>query len=187
MYHAAKLACVLACSIVATGCSTMAPSYSASLSNVEQLKADSEFTAKVGAFTADPGQAHDDGISLRGTEMKSPVNGSYASYLAEALKQELSVARKLAPDAEIEVSGILLKNDVDVGSFSTGHGDIQARFIIKRGGVVRYDATKSQHSEWDSSFVGAVAIPKGMQAYPSLVQGLLGQLYADPAFVAAVK
>ena len=74
-----------------------------------------------------------------------------------------------------------------LGSFSTGHGDIEARFIVKRGGTVRYDGTKSNHSEWDSSFLGAVAIPKGQQAYPTLVQGLLSNLYSDPAFVAALK
>jgi hypothetical protein len=85
------------------------------------------------------------------------------------------------------VSGALQKNDINAAGFGTATGDIAARFVVKRGGEVRYDQVKSIHDEWDSSFAGAVAIPRAQQRYPVMVQKLLAALYADPDFVQALK
>jgi hypothetical protein len=119
--------------------------------------------------------------------LSSPYDGSYAHYLAEALKQELSLAGKLAPDAQVAVTGALQKNDINAAGFSTASGDIEARFIVMRGGEVRYDQVKSIHDEWDSHFMGSVAIPRAQARYPVMVQKLLSALYADPAFLRALK
>ena len=54
-------------------------------------------------------------------------------------------------------------------------------------GVVVYDKTHNVVHEWESSFIGALAIPAAMQGYAAAVQKLTGQLFADPAFVQATR
>ena len=170
-----------------SGCSMVAPRYTPSLENVQKLKDSGAQVTNVGAFESTTTKENPKAISIRGSSLNSPYDGSYGNYLADALKQELSLANKLAPDAEIQVTGALQKNDINAGSFSTASGDIAARFVVTRGGAVRYDQVKSIHDEWESSFVGAVAIPRAQQRYPVMVQKLLAALYADPTFLQALK
>jgi hypothetical protein len=184
--RALVLTVVVGSAAMASGCSLMAPRYTASLDNVQKLKDGAIAPTKVGAFRSDPGKDNPATISLRGSSLASPYNNSYGDYLAEALKQELSLAGKLSTDAQIEVTGALQKNDISV-PIGTGYGDITARFIVTRGGTVRYDQVKSIHDEWESSFVGAIAIPRAQEQYPILVQKLLAAVYADPAFIQALK
>lgn len=187
MKCALVIASAILLAVFESGCSMVAPQYSASMENVQTLKNAGEVSGRVGTFTSVSGPGNPDTISLRASSMVSPYSGSYANYLAEAIKQELSMAGKLAAGTDIEVSGVLLKNDMNIGSFSTGYGDIEARFVVKRGDRVSYDQVKTAHTEWESAFVGAVAIPRGQQEYPRLVQTLLSQLYADVAFLQALK
>ena len=170
-----------------SGCAMLAPRYNASLENVQKLKDSGMQPAKVGKFTSTPDKGNANPISIRGNSLNSPYEGSYASYLAQALQQELSLAGKLAPDAQTEISGTLQKNDINVPPTGSASGDLAARFVITRGGQTRYDQVKSIHDEWDSSFVGAIAIPRAQERYPTLVQKLLAGLFADPAFLEAVK
>ncbi|HSW15552.1 MAG TPA: hypothetical protein VLI06_22070 [Solimonas sp.] len=168
------------------GCALSAPQYSPSLPNVQKLRDAGEYKARVGLFTADQ-PAADAPLSLRGAKMHSPYQDSYASYVAEALKQDLSLAGRLAPDAEIEVSGLLNKNELDASGFSRGFGGMEARFVLRKGGKIQYESVKSATTEWESSFAGAIAVPRAQLEYANLVQQLLAQLYADPAFIAALK
>lgn len=173
--------------VLASGCSLVAPPYSASLTNVQLLKDAGAFSAKVGGFSASKDPANANPISIRGSSLDSPYGNSYALYLAEAIKQELSLAGKLSPGAEVEISGVLLKNDIDASGFSKGTGMMEARFVVKKSGQVRYDQVKLVNSEWESSFAGAIAIPKAQQEYPTMVQKLLASLYADAAFIKALQ
>lgn len=169
-----------------SGCALQAPRYTASLENIQKLKDTNTQTVKVGAFTATPGKDNANPISLRGSSLASPYSGSYAEYLAAAIKEDLSLAGKLAPGAQIEVSGALQKNDIDVG-VGTGTGYLEARLVVTRSGAVRYDQVKSIHDEWESSFFAAVAIPRAQERYPVMMQKLLAALYEDPAFLDALK
>lgn len=187
MYRFTSILVALGVAALSTGCTLMAPNYTASLDNVNTLKSAGAYTAKVGEFSSSKDSGNANPISLRGSPMASPYQDSYASYVAEAIKQELSLAQKLASDANVEISGTVLKNDIDATGFTVGIAEIQARFIVKRRGEVRYDQVKSVRHEFPSSFVGAVAIPRAVQEYPNTVQKLLASLYADKAFVAALK
>lgn len=178
---------VLMTVVLAAGCSMTAPQYSASLSNVQTLKDSGSNTAKVGHFDSSGDSGNANPISLRGSSLDSPYEKSYAKYLEEALTQELSLAGKLAPDARVEISGVLQKNDISIPAVGDGYGDLQARFIVKKGSATTYDKVKSIHDTWESSFVGAVAIPRAQEQYPKLVQKLLAELYADPEFLNAIK
>ncbi|MBP6902708.1 MAG: hypothetical protein KBC73_21630 [Burkholderiaceae bacterium] len=169
-----------------SGCAMTAPNYSPSIDNLEILKRSAAPMA-LGAFTLQSGLAGGTSIGLRGNSMNSSVGGDYAAYLAEALRQELALAGKLDPKSRIVISGLLLKNDIAAAGMATNSGEIEARFSVSRDGQPRYAKAHRVEMSWESSFAGAVAIPKAMQQYPLMVQKLIGQLLADPEFIAALK
>jgi hypothetical protein len=187
MIRNAALLVILCLTTLTSGCALVAPRYSSSLENVQKLKDSGMQPAKVGNFTSTPDKGNANPISIRGSSLNSPYDGSYAKYLGQALEQELSLAGKLSPDAQMEFSGALQKNDMSVPPVGSASGDLAARFVITRGGQTRYDQVKSIHDEWDSSFVGAIAIPRAQERYPIMVQKLLSELFTDPAFLQAVK
>jgi hypothetical protein len=177
---------VIASAVLDGGCALVAPRYTASLENVQVIKDAGIQAVKVGAFDSTPGKDNANPISLRGSSLASPYDGSYSNYLAEAIRQELSLTGKLSPDAQIAVSGTLQKNDINI-PVSSGTGDLEARFVVTRSGVIRYAQVKSMHDEWDSSFIGGIAIPRAQARYPVMMQRLLAALFADPAFMEALK
>lgn len=113
--------------------------------------------------------------------------GSFTSYLAEALKQELDDARLLNPTSPTEISAVLLRNSLNAAGISTGVAEIEAQFTVRNGGKIKYEKTKVARHTWDSSFAGAIAVPKAQQNYPVVVQKLLGLLFSDPEFISALR
>lgn len=169
-------------------CSLAAPKYNASMENVEKLRDAGLGKAKVGKFTADPAaKANVNRLTIRGGSYESPYDKSFVAYLEEAVRQELDDARLLDAGANTEVSGVLLRNELDGSGISIGTADIEARFTVKRDGTVRYEKVQSAHHEWESSFIGAKAIPAAAQNYPTVVQKLLAALFGDSDFLAALK
>ncbi|RJF95853.1 hypothetical protein [Noviherbaspirillum saxi] len=178
---------LFAVSIFSAGCSMMAPQYTASLDNVQNLRDAGAYAAKVGVFESNADKDNANPISLRGSSLASPYQNSYGNYVAEAIKQELSLAEKLSPNSGVEISGAVLKNDINIPAAGMGTASIEARFIVKTGGVLRYEQIKSVRHEFPSAFAGAVAIPRAAQEYPIAVQKLLGLLYSDRAFINSIK
>lgn len=176
----------LASALMFSGCALQSPPYQPSIPNVEILKKEAGPVA-IGAFTVQAGATGATSITLRASPMNSSVGSSYAAYLADALEKELKLAGKLDPKSKVVVSGVLLKNDISAGGFVTNSGEIEARISVTNDGQPRYSETKRAELSWDSSFVGAVAIPKAQQQYPLIVEKLIGMLLADPAFLAALK
>jgi hypothetical protein len=170
---------------VLEGCTTVAPQYQPSFDNVQKLKESGNSVASVGVVTA--GSDKVNSLTIRGGSFQSPYDGSYAQYVQEALQQELYDAERFSKDAEVQVSGVLVSNEIDAAGFSIGTADIEAKFVVRKVDDVRYEKVHKAHHEWPSSFVGAIAIPKAVQEYMVVVQKLLGSLYADPAFHEALK
>ena len=171
--------------LVLSGCSVVAPPYPPSLDNVQALKNSGAAPTRVGTFNASgTGLKHP--IPLRANSLESPYGGTWSAYLSEAVTRELTMAGKMSSDADVVISGTLLRNEIDP-AIVTASGDVSARFVVKKGNTVRYDQIKSVHREWDSSFAAAVAIPKAVTEYGYTVQALLATLYSDPAFLDALK
>ncbi len=187
MYRFTVLSAVVLFSLIGTGCSLVAPHYSPSINNVQKLKDSGDLSADVGKFESREDPSNNNPISLRGSSLASPYENSYAMYLQEAIKQELSLAGKLKEGTDIQITGVLRSNDIDTSGISEATGDIEARFVVKKGDSVRYDEVKTVHLQWESSFAGAVAIPRAQQKYPVLVQALLTKLYEDQKFIDALK
>jgi len=179
------IAC-LALSAVLTACASInAAPYTPSVDNLQILKSAGEIKTRVRTFDSAGTDDNPYPVHLRAARMKSPVGDSFGAYLSNALEQEFAISGAISSEAKVEVSGALLKNDIDA-AISKGTGEISARFVVRRGSGVVYDSIKTASETWDSSFAAIVAIPAATAAYPHIVQKLLANLYADPAFIQAI-
>lgn len=178
----------IAVSAFLVGCAGPAPNYAPSIDNVETLKKIQGAPAvKTGAIAVTAGMPGAASLQLRANTMTSPVGKNYGDYIAAALRQELELAKLYNPQSGVEISGTLLKNNIDAGGISTNAGQIEARFVVTANGQVRFDKVKRIEKKWESSFVGAVAIPLAANNYPLMVQSLVAALVTDPDFVKAIR
>ncbi|MCC2957167.1 hypothetical protein LK542_16240 [Massilia sp. IC2-477] len=170
--------------LLLTGCaSTPMGVPQATIENTARLRSAQLAPARVGSFTLDTSKpaALDQSVSIRAASLNSPIGGSFAQYLGETLRVELAAAGLADPNAPTVISGTLLDSELDA-AIGTGSGKLSARFVVKRNDTVRYDRTLSASATWESSFVGAVAIPLAAGQYQGLYRKLAGQLFDDPEF-----
>ncbi|MBQ0930117.1 hypothetical protein [Ideonella alba] len=179
---------LIAVAALATGCASVTVPVTASAPNVERLKSSPPAPMGVGEFKAAPGKAADadKGLSVRGGNTIAPQGGSFAVQLRDQLAAELKGAGLLSTDGRIVVSGTITDNNLDAG-IGKGIGRLAARFQVKRDGAQVFDKELVAAAEWESSFMGAVAIPAAFNQYGALYQKLIGQLFDDADFKAAVK
>lgn len=180
-------AAMLAVSVFTVGCAGPAPNYAPSIDNVESLKKSSSEAAKLGTISVNADMPGGKAVSVRGNTMVSPVGAHFGDYVAAALRQELELAKLFNAQSNLEISGVLLRNNIDAGGISTNAGQIEVRFMVKRAGEVRFDKAKRIEQKWESSFAGAVAIPLAMNNYPVMVQKLIGELVNDADFIKALR
>lgn len=170
--------------LLVSACSMQAPPYNASLENVQTIKRAKIEPIKVGSITTTKKL---NSISLRGSSMLSPVNKSYGDYISQALEDELRLAKLWSPVSSTIITGQVLTNDIDVSGFSEGSGEISANFIVTKNNKIIFEKTISANHTFDSSFIGAIAIPNGQANYVNLVQKLIKNLFENKDFVTAVK
>lgn len=174
--------------VLATGCAQLKLGAPApSIDNAQKAKASRMAPASVGSFALAPGRpkAMDEGLGVRSNTVSSPVDGSFAQYLKETLTVELKAAGLYDPASPLMLEGQLTDSQLDVPVSSPGTGRVAARFTVSRDKRVLYDKELVAQSSWESSFVGAVAIPTAMGQYSQLYRQLVSQLLDDPAFRAA--
>ena len=175
-------------SVLVAGCTTTAPTYQASFENVQKLKSVSTVPVKIGIFTADSNNKDRvENLTIRGGSFLSPYDGSYASYLREALRQEFYDAGRLSDTSNVVITGVLLNNEIDASGFSIGTAAISAQFTVSKDSQVRYNKIMLATHQWESAFAAANAVPKAHQNYPVVVQKLLSNLYGDVEFQKATK
>ena len=169
-----------------SGCAMQAPPYQPSIDNVQVLQRAKVRAVSLGEVTAKAGAVGATEINVRASTMTSPVGSSFASYLGDALKQELEMANSLDPKSTLQISGTLLGSDIDT-AVGTATGYAEARFVVKQDGQIRFDKVKRGEHQWESSFVGAIAIPAAQLNYPTVLQHLLASLYSDIDFQNSLK
>lgn len=179
-------ACLALIALALSGCiSTPAPRYNPSVAN-SSLMLQHRPIADVGPFTAAAG-VENRALSMRGSRLQGGSDGTYATYLRDAVIAELQVAGGYVPGSRVRIDGELTHNSLNVAGIKVGSAEVGARFIVRREGVVVYDRSLKANHEWDSSFIGALAIQAGIDNYGTTVQKLIGQLLADPAFIEATR
>ena len=178
------LAAILLVAVLATGCTIAGPRYTTNFAAVETLKSANLTPSKVGTIAAQDKKI--EALSIRGSTYKSPY-GTFTEYLRTALRDDLDHANLLDDKSGTEIEGTLIRNELNGAGFSTGYAELEAKLAVRRDGSVVYERTKIGREEWPSSFIGGVAIPRAAQNYPLAIRKLLGEFYADPEFVAALK
>jgi hypothetical protein len=86
------------------------------------------------------------------------------------------------------ITGRLTVNSVGsaIGA-NAGKGALGSDFTLTRCGKEAYRKQIEVGQSWDSSFIGAVAIPAAESAYAGLYTSLVEKLLTDPEFVAAAQ
>lgn len=150
---------------------------------VEKLRAASLAPAQVGSFKLAAGKdpAMDTTLSgLRGNTL-APAKGSWSQLLKDTLQTELTASGLYDPASRSVIEGQLTDSKVDA-AIGTGTGRLAARFTVTNGGRVVYEKEIAAEASWESSFVGAIAIPAAMNQYGALYKTLVSKLVDDPDF-----
>lgn len=153
---------------------------------VEKAKASATAPVAVGQFQLAQGvdPEMDKGLSVRSNNLYSPVGHSFSQYLKEVTIADLGAAGLYDPKSGVQVSGFLTDSTLDV-PMSTGQASLGARFLVSRMGKTVYDKELKVSSSWPSAFVGAQAIPDGINHYSQLYHELVLKLLSDPDYQSA--
>ncbi|MBO9717450.1 MAG: hypothetical protein J7507_11755 [Pseudoxanthomonas sp.] len=158
-----------------------APSYQPSIRNAEVLAGTPSQRIAVGPFAAAKG-VEDKALGMRGSKLDGLAHGGYASYLRQALQVELESVKRFDTTSPLRIEGTLTRNYLDISSASKGYAEVGAEFRVLSGEREVYRHAFTGRHEWDSSFIGAVAMQNAVANYSQAVQNLLNQLFSDPAF-----
>lgn len=179
-----RIAFLGAAILLQAACATIkVPEYAPSYDNVHLL-ASVRQPIGVDLFTR---QADSVGkISLRADTLISSQGDNLNDYLQHALQSELEKAQLFSNDSPVRLSANIRENTMDA-DIEQGHGHIAAQFVVRKENKILYSKAIRVDETWDSSFIGAIAIPRAAAAYPALARKLLHQLFSDPDFIAALS
>jgi hypothetical protein len=138
--------------------------------------------AGLGTFALAPGKDADidKKISFR-ADSSVPQLGTFSAQLKHELMVELAAAGLYDEKSNIVISGLLTESSVDTG-MATGQARLAAHFSVDRNGKRVFDKDEAVDSTWESSILGAIAIPAARTNYGALYKALATKLFSDPAF-----
>jgi hypothetical protein len=158
------------------GCASQPlPTYQISIANQMTL---ASLAQKAKYSVLQGGDPHDVDASVRGRRITSPSNGSWSVYFDDAIRTELVSSQNFDAASPQSIQATLVKV-----LLADGRARLSARFIVRRGDVVEYDKVLLVKRKWDSSILGAIAIPNGFSQSAALFQQLLHRFFKDPDFV----
>jgi hypothetical protein len=159
-----------------------------SLTNIEVVRAAQFGQVRVGTFTLASGlpTAMDKVHMVRTNSVVAP-QGSFAAYLGETLRAELRGAGRYSEDAATTVNGQLLDSDLRGGMAPTNSARLSARFEVVRDGAIAYRREISVEDQWESVYLGVIAVPASINHYTELHRKIVGVLLKDPEFAKATR
>lgn len=168
------------------GCAVTLPSPTATAGTTQQLRDTDIAPLATGRFALAPGKNPSMDQSqggLRGSSVAAST-GSFAQYLRDVIVAELKSAGLYDEKSPIVIDAQLVDSQLDA-AITTGTGRLAARFTVTRQSKLVYDKELSVDGRWESSFVGAVAIPEAINRYGELYKLLAAKLFSDPDFLKA--
>jgi hypothetical protein len=184
-----RAAGVALASIALFGCASVqmaAPT--ATATTVEKLRGANLAPAAVGAFALAAGRTPEMdrtlNSGLRGSSVQ-PASGSFSQQLKDTLIAELRAAGLYDERSNAVIEGKLTDSKVDA-AVGKGTGRLAAQITVTRAGKRVYDKEVAVDAEWESSFVGAVALPAAINQYNGMYKTLAAKLFDDPQFRAAM-
>jgi hypothetical protein len=186
---AARLLALTGLLLAIGGCASVkmaAPT--ATAGTVEKLRGANMAPASVGAFALAAGKNPEMDRTLnnglRGSSV-TPASGSFSQQLKETIATELRAAGLYDERSTTVIEGKLTDSKVDA-AMGTGTGRLAAQFTVSRAGKRVFDKEIAVDAQWESSFVGAVALPAAINQYNAMYKTLAAKLFDDPEFRAAV-
>jgi len=166
-------------------CTTVAPPYAASVANVD-VTAKLAGPIAVGKFEFEKGrEAELNSVGARAGVFVSPINNSFADYFGDAVTKDLKAAGKFDASSPRVLTGVLVKNYLTAAGTQVNESDLQVRFRLAQGRNTLYDKLIQAQNQWESSFMGAIAIPRALDNYVATIQKLINNLFSDPDFIRA--
>lgn len=181
--HATRLLGGL-CLVALVGCASVKlDATSASPQVLERLRGSNLQPMQAGRFALALGKPPEMDRKLGGLRGSSltPAKGSFAQLLKDTFIVEMTAAGLYDPAAPVTVEVDLTDSKVDA-AIGTGTGRLAARFRVQRAGQKVYDKELAVEATWESSFIGAVAIPAAMNQYQAMYKSLVLKLIDDPDF-----
>ncbi len=178
-----RLGLVLSVAVVVGACGTVPMgSPHASMDDIRTLRGADFRPVIVAEFRPAPNldKGADASVGVRAITLTAP-HGSFSGYLKETLETQLSAAGLLDSRADRIIEGQLTDRQLDA-AVGTGTGRLAARIVVRRAGRPVYDREVAVSSSWESSFVGAVAVPTAINEFTALFHKLMEKLVADPDF-----
>lgn len=173
--------------LMAAGCiSQPLPSHEPTMQSMNALRGSILPAMQVGEFALAPGKPAnmDKSVTMRSVVMNSPDGDSLAQYLGKTVEADLRAGGKLDAKSPFVIKGLLTDSQVDAG-IGTGSASLAATFSLLKDAHVIFKKDLTASSKWDSSFIGAIAIPEATKQYSALYEKLASELFADKDFVAA--
>jgi len=168
-------------------CTTTGASYEASGYNVREIENNLNNDLAVGEFTRTQSDRVQDPWLFRDlTKIESPIGNGHHDFIADAIMNELMLARKLNVQSNLVLKGDLLEHKVDA-ALGTGVGSIEMAFTLHADGKVLYNETKRIEHKWDSAFVGTTAANKAVRGHLEMIGMLINSLFTDIDFINAVN
>ena len=170
--------------LLLSGCSVVAPPYKPLMDNLQQLKNAEISPLNVGKFEDSKSVNK---LTLRGSSYNSPFNKSFGQYIENALTQELKMAKIWSGVSNTIITGQLISNEIDASGFSIGDASISVKFIVSQNEKEVLNKVFTAKHEWESSFMGAIAIPNAQMNYPVVIQKVINKLFTDSDFILITK
>jgi len=183
-FRACQYAILILLSTSLIGCvSVTMPPPSATASTVEKLRGSNLVPSTAGNFTVAPGRNPDMDRTvggLRGSSLQAS-SGSFSQQLKEVIIAELKAAGLYDEKSQVQIEAQLTDSQVDA-AIGTGTARLAARFTVNRMSKRVFDKEISVDDQWESSFVGAIALPAAVNHYTSLYKALAAKLFDDRDF-----
>ncbi|MBN0986642.1 hypothetical protein [Amphritea pacifica] len=169
--------------LVTAGCGALkSPAYSPDYQVLDNLKNKQLLNVSVAPVEPTDPEAKVNKISLRAASLTTD-QGTFSAYFEQSMIQDLTEMGIYQPSSNVQIKATLVENNIDISSFSKGHGKMIVDLEIHKSSVLTFSKQYIGETEFESSFAGAVAIPKAQSEYPYLVRELLKQIYSDPEFI----
>ena len=187
-YRLIALGCALASALFFTGCANVKlDTAGATPATVEKLRAAKIAPAQVGKFELAQGKNSEMDTTLSGLRGSAivPAKGSFAGLLKDTLVVELTAAGLYDEKSKKVIEGKLTDSMVDA-AIVTGKARLAAIFTVTDSGKTTFEKELAVDATWDSSFMGAVAIPAAINQYSALYKALVSKLVDDADFKKAM-
>ncbi|HEY0105439.1 MAG TPA: hypothetical protein VGB91_05090 [Rhizomicrobium sp.] len=176
-----RLAAVALLALASAGCAATIGQPQASLSGIQAVRQQDLPPIALGTFG--PGgsvSASDDrATTVRAINTLAAPGGTFSGYLKTTIESDLRAAGRLDPNAPVVLEGLLTRREI-VSSVGTGRAALAAHFTLRRDARVLLEKDIAVDATWDSSFLGAVAIPDAINNFTGLFERLSVKLLTDP-------